>query len=71
MKSLLSDAPAHLNPGGELYLAYGCKTAIRLLQELSTQLDYTIEILDDRRLEELDEVFLPGMLLRLKPKPNP
>ena len=69
MKSLLIDARSHLTPGGELYLAYGCVTAIRLLEKLAGELDYDYAILDDRKLDELTEVFLPGMLLKLKPKP--
>ncbi len=68
MKSLLIDARLHLTPGGELYLAYGCKTAIRLLEKLAGELAYDYTVLDDRKLDELTEVFLPGMLLKLKPK---
>ncbi len=68
LKSLLHDAPSHLNPGGELYLAYGCKTAIKLMEKLSVELDYEFKVLDDRKLDALTEVFLPGMLIKLVPK---
>ena len=65
MKSLLSNAPAYLMDDGQLYLAYGCKTAIQLLKNLAFELGYEVEVLDDRKLEDLEEVFLPGMLLKL------
>ena len=65
MKSLLRNAPAYLMDDGQLYLAYGCKTAIQLLENLAVELGYEIEVLDDRKLEDLEEVFLPGMLLKL------
>lgn len=65
MKSLLSNAPAYLMDDGQLYLAYGCKTAIQLLENLAVELGYEVEVLDDRKLEDLEEVFLPGMLLKL------
>jgi methylase of polypeptide subunit release factors len=68
MKSLLLEARSHLNPGGALYLAYGCKTAIELLEKLSDELGYEFETMDDRKLADLTEVFLPGMLLKLVPK---
>lgn len=70
LKSLLMEARSHLSPNGELYLAYGCKTAIRLMEKLAVELKYDFEVLDDRKLDELTEVFLPGMLLKLTPKPN-
>ena len=70
LKSLLVDARSHLNPKGELYLAYGCKTAFRLLEKLSGELGYDYKVLDDRKLDDLTEVFLPGMLLQLIPKSN-
>ncbi len=68
LKSLLTEARSYLTPNGELYLAYGCKTAIRLLEKLSDELGYRFEVLDDRKLDDLTEVFLPGMLLKLTPK---
>jgi len=68
LKSLLVEARMHLSSDGELYLAYGCKAAIRLLEKLSTELDYEFQVLDERKLDDLTEVFLPGMLLKLKPK---
>ncbi len=68
MKSLLADARKHLNTDGEMYLAYGCKTAILLLEKTAGEFGFDFEVLDDRKLTNLTEVFLPGMLLKLKPK---
>jgi release factor glutamine methyltransferase len=70
LKSLLMEARAHLKPNGELYLAYGCKTAIRLMEKLAVELGYEFHVLDDRKLDDLTEVFLPGMLIKLVPKAN-
>jgi hypothetical protein len=49
-----------------MWLAYGCVTAIRRIREVAgeEQLDCTIP--DDRDLETLPEVFLPGMLIELR-----
>ena len=63
LKSLISGAKRKLNPGGTMLLAYGCVTAIRLILQLSADLELKAVILDDRDLDELDEVFLPGMLI--------
>ncbi|MEZ6061056.1 MAG: 50S ribosomal protein L11 methyltransferase [Planctomycetaceae bacterium] len=65
MKSLLDGLPDRLNPGGRALLAYGCVTAIRRLQELAAERNLALRILDDRLLDQLDEVFLPGMLLEI------
>jgi release factor glutamine methyltransferase len=67
LDSLLSKAPDHLNPNGEVYLAYGCKTAILRMVEWAKQHQWKHAILDDRKLEEVTEVFLPGMLVKLSP----
>ena len=65
MKSLLDGFDEHLKPGGRVLLAYGCVTAIRLLQSESEKRGLSFTIHDDRDLNELDEVFLPGMLLEI------
>jgi release factor glutamine methyltransferase len=67
LDSLLSKAPEHLLPNGEVYLAYGCKTAIHRMIEWAKQHNWKQEVLDDRKLDDLTEVFLPGMLVRLTP----
>jgi release factor glutamine methyltransferase len=66
LNSLVKGARKHLKPNGKMWLAYGCVTAIRRIHEVAgeEQLDCTIP--DDRDLETLPEVFLPGMLIELR-----
>ncbi len=65
LDSLVKGARDRLKPNGRMWLAYGCVTAIRRIENLAKaeQLNYTQ--LDKRSLDELPEVFLPGMLLEL------
>lgn len=65
LDSLVKGARDRLKPSGRMWLAYGCVTAIRRIKNLAKaeQLNYTQ--LDERSLDELPEVFLPGMLLEL------
>ncbi|MCA9066288.1 MAG: hypothetical protein KDA96_24645, partial [Planctomycetaceae bacterium] len=65
LKSLVHGAKTKLNPGGRLLLAYGCVTAIRTIQQVAAEEQLNCRILDNRSLEELPEVFLPGMLLEI------
>ena len=69
MKSLIHGAKQHLRPQGKLLLAYGCVTAIRRIQEVARDAQTAVRILDDRSLDTLPEVFLPGMLLELTALP--
>lgn len=66
LKSILDGADEHLEPGGRLLLAYGCVTAIRTIRNLAPVHELSYQQLDDRKLDELPEVFLPGMLLELR-----
>ncbi len=68
MDSILDGLPKHLKPGGRCLLAYGHVPAIKRLKEESQKRGYELEILDDRDLDSLDENFLPGMLIQLRPK---
>ena len=65
LKSLVTGARSRLRPGGRLWLAYGCVTAIRHIQETAGDVGLNCRILDERRLEDLPELFLPGMLLEI------
>lgn len=67
LDSLLRDLRKHLKPGGKALLAYGCVEAIRVAQKLGEKYALNVTLLDDRNLEELDEVFLPGLLLEVTP----
>ena len=66
MTSFLDGLPNHLNPGGRTFLAYGCVEAIRKLQQESKARNFECLKLDDRNLDELPNLFLPGMLLEIK-----
>lgn len=66
MDSLLEGLPSHLNPGGRCLLAYGHVPAITRLLSRSKTLGYQTKVLDDRKLEELPENFLPGMLIEVR-----
>jgi release factor glutamine methyltransferase len=67
LHSLLSGLRDHLTPGGRAWLAYGCKEAVVTIIELAPEHGLEVEILDDRELEDLPELFLPGMLLEVRP----
>lgn len=65
LKSLVTGARQRLKPNGRMWLAYGCVTAIRKIQELAALEDLNCTILDERKLESLPETFLPGMLIEI------
>ena len=67
LQSLLTGLPDHLNPEGKALLAYGAVEGIRILQQSSSKHGFHVEILDDRDLEKLPPVFVPGMLLEVSP----
>lgn len=66
LMSLVTGARQRLNPGGRMLLAYGCVAAIRKIQEIGASRQLDVRILDDRPLDSLPEVFLPGMLIEIK-----
>ncbi|MFK7820448.1 MAG: hypothetical protein AB8G99_17135, partial [Planctomycetaceae bacterium] len=66
LKSVLSGAKDRLKPSGRLLLAYGCVTAIKTIERLAPAHGLTVIRRDERKLTELPEVFLPGMLLELR-----
>lgn len=65
MKSFVEGVADHLNPEGRVFLAYGAVTAIRRLKELVNEHGMTCTVHDDRKLSELPENFLPGMLIEI------
>ncbi|MBX3439743.1 MAG: class I SAM-dependent methyltransferase [Planctomycetaceae bacterium] len=67
MRTMLRGHATHLAPEGRFLLAYGCVTAIRKLQATAASEGLTWKILDDRQLDDLPELFLPGMLLEIAP----
>lgn len=71
LKSLVTGARTRLRPNGRMWLAYGCVTAIRRIQEVASEQQLSCTLLDDRKLESLPEIFLPGMLIEIRvPKPH-
>ena len=66
MRSLLVGLDDHLAPNGKALLSYGCREAIVTLQRLAAELELETRILDDRDLEKLPDVFLPGMLIEVR-----
>lgn len=68
LRSILSGMREHLTEGGRAWLAYGCREAIEKLIDLAPRHGLKVTILDSRRVEDLPDVFLPGMLLEVKPE---
>lgn len=65
LDSLVQGARDRLLPNGRMWLAYGCVTAIKRIQKVAKDEGLTCLQLDDRSLEDLPELFLPGMLLEI------
>jgi release factor glutamine methyltransferase len=67
LEGILAESKKHLQANGRVLLAYGAKRAIHRIQEIGPKHGWKVTIQDSRNLESLPEVFLPGMLLELKP----
>lgn len=68
LRSLLAGLRDHLKPGGKALLAYGARSAIETVIRLAPEHSLRVEVLDERDLSTLPEVFLPGMLLSVEPQ---
>lgn len=66
MDSLLLGLPEHLNPGGRCLLAYGHVPAITRLLAKAQEFNLETKVLDDRKLDDLPQDFLPGMLIEVR-----
>ncbi|MEZ6042179.1 MAG: 50S ribosomal protein L11 methyltransferase [Planctomycetaceae bacterium] len=71
LKSLVHGAQDRLQPGGRMLLAYGCVSAIRRIESECRNQGLQFSILDDRQLDQLPEVFLPGMLMEISVPDRP
>lgn len=67
LESLLGGVESHLQPRGRCLLAYGCVSGIRKAVERAPHYQLRAEIRDDRDLDQLPEVFVPGMLIEVWP----
>jgi predicted RNA methylase len=67
LDSLLKGLRQHLAPGGKAYLVYGCTDAIRAAELLAARYDLQTRRMDDRDLDRLPRLFLPGMVLEVVP----
>lgn len=65
--SLLNGLTQHLNSGGRCLLVRSRLSAIRQWEAAARSRNYEYKILDDRALDSLDEHFLSGMLIELRP----
>ncbi len=67
---LLEQGQSRLESGGVMWLIYGAKSAVRRILAKGNQYGWEIIIRDQRELDDLPEVFLPAMLIELKPLSN-
>ena len=65
LRSLLNGLRGHLNKNGRALLAYGAVDGIQHLMHYSNDNGLGVRVLDDRKLEDLPPVFVPGMLLEV------
>ena len=65
LTGILTESPRYLKPNGKLLLAYGALTAIERILATAPQLGWQVKVCDERQLESLPEVFVPGVLLEL------
>ncbi|MCA9188895.1 MAG: class I SAM-dependent methyltransferase, partial [Planctomycetales bacterium] len=66
LASIVAGIPRRLDKHGSIFLAYGCRSAIERVHQLAQQRSLIVQVLDNRDLPDLPEVFLPGMLLQLQ-----
>lgn len=66
MDTLLDGLPSHLHTGGRCLIAYGHVPAIKRLLDETERRGLVCKVLDDRKLDELPEDFLPGMLVEIR-----
>lgn len=69
LESIVEGLPKHLKPGGRCLLSYGSVAAVEKLQTLAEERGFPFKILDERDLETLEPVFLPGILVEIRIKP--
>jgi release factor glutamine methyltransferase len=68
LDSLMDGLTQHLSPNGRAWLAYGSTAAVRRVQQRAAERGLDVVVHDDRPLDQLPDVFLPGMLLEVAPQ---
>ena len=68
LESLLAGLDQRLTAHGRCLLAYGCRDAIKTVLRRAEHHQLDATVLDDRDLDDLPEVFVPGMLIEVKRK---
>ncbi len=66
MDSILDGLQKHLKPGGRCLLAYGHVPAISRLLSKAEERGFQTKVHDERKLDDLPQDFLPGMLIELR-----
>ncbi len=67
MTSLLGGIRQRLRPGGKAFLAYGCVDAINTLLSEAQRQDLQFHVIDERQIDSLPPVFVPGVLVGIRP----
>lgn len=66
MDSLAAGLPDHLNPSGRCLITSRYRPAIEYLRSHCQEMGFSFQVLDDRTIDDLDEAFLPGLLMEIK-----
>jgi release factor glutamine methyltransferase len=66
LDSIVRGSKQHLRNGGRIMLVYGSVEAIERLQSLADECEFKAIVHDDRQLDQLQKLFLPGMLIELR-----
>ncbi len=65
LRSMMGGLDEHLHADGKALLAYGCVDGIQHVQKVAKSHDFRTQILDERQLDDMPAVFVPGMLIEV------
>lgn len=68
LRTLMQGLRDYLTPGGRAWLVYGCREALHAVHAQAAEHQLVVRVLDDRDIDSLDDVFLPGVWLEVTPK---
>ncbi|QEG39791.1 50S ribosomal protein L11 methyltransferase [Roseimaritima ulvae] len=66
LQSLLDGLPQHLNPAGRCLLSYRHREALEKIKQIATERGWSFNVLDERKLEDLPDEFLRGVVVEIK-----